>query len=467
MGRLGTRTIAGALLSAWAVGCSGDGDVGPPLPNLLLVSLDTVRADHTSLLGYARPTTPRLEALAREGVSFERAYAMTSTTGPSHATLFTGRYAPAHGVVRNGLSLAGGARTLAERLRERGYRTGGVLGSFVLSRRFGYGQGFEDWDEAFRREASSLPMKTWMGHEVPAEGFDRAGEETTRLAVEWLEANAGASPFFLFVHYFDAHEPYTPRPHDLERLASIPLDAAVAEGANEAMVAEIERYDAEIAGVDRELGTLLDALEGLGLAERTWVVVTSDHGQGLTDHDDTEHGVNIYEESVRAVLVFRGPGLVSPGRVSDAPVEAVDVLPTLLELLGTRGDEMPALPGRGLAGVLTDGAELSAAHPVFLYRQRYPSRRPVRRAMVDGAQFGIRLGSWKYIEGDRDGRRELYDLANDPGERRNLAREEPERAARLRTRLQLWREANPPSDEPAETISAEDRARLRALGYVE
>ncbi|HKJ25219.1 MAG TPA: sulfatase-like hydrolase/transferase, partial [Myxococcota bacterium] len=345
-----------------------------------------------------------------------------------------------------------------------GYRTGGILGSFVLAGRFGFGQGFGDWDDAFERESSSLPMKTWQGHEVPAEGFDRAGAETTRRAVDWLEANADDAPFFLFVHYFDAHEPYTPRSNDLARLAPAPLGAVIPAD----RAAEVEAYDAEIAGVDREVGALLDALDALGLAARTLVVVASDHGQGLTDHDDAHHSVNVYEESVRGVLVFRGPGVAPPGRASDAPVEAVDVLPTLLDLLGLDGgDDVLDLPGRSLAGYLEGRAELAAERPVFVYRQRYASRRRVRHAMVDGAQFGVRLGPWKYIEGDRDGRRELYDLASDPGETRNLARERPDRAAELRARVHVWRAANPPPGAPAAPISEDDRARLRALGYVE
>jgi arylsulfatase A-like enzyme len=392
---------------------------------------------------------------------------MTSTTGPSHATLFTGRYAPAHGVVRNGVPLGRGAATLAEHLQMRGYRTGGVLGSFVLARRFGFGQGFEHWDEAFERETSSLPMKTWQGHEVPEQGFDRAGAEATRLAVEWLEGAAGDEPFFLFVHYFDAHEPYTPPKEEVARLAEFPLprDGGPELAPDEAT--SIRRYDAEIAIVDREVGRLLAALEGLGLAERTLVVVTTDHGQGLADHDDSQHGVNVYDETVRALLLFRGPGVAPPGRASDVPVEAVDVFPTVLDLLEPGSQEGLGLPGRSLAPYLSGGAELDDDRPIYVYRQRYPSRRRVRRTLVDGAQFGIRVGPWKYIEGDRDGRRELYDLASDPRELRNRADEQPERTAELRARLHAWRAAHPRPGGEAPALSDDDRARLRALGYVE
>ena len=173
------RGALAACATAW-LACSP----APPAtaPSLLLVTLDTVRADHTAVLDYERPTTPHLAALAAEGVSFRHAYTMTSTTGPTHATLFTGRYAPNHGVVKNGVPLSEEARTLAERLSERGFRTAGFAGSFVLSERFGLHQGFAHWDEAFEATTSSLPMKRSEGHAVPGGAFARSGEETTRRA---------------------------------------------------------------------------------------------------------------------------------------------------------------------------------------------------------------------------------------------------------------------------------------------
>jgi arylsulfatase A-like enzyme len=468
MGRLGLAGIV-AMLLLGGPGCGSGGhrDAAPERTNLLLVSLDTVRADHTSLLGYSRPTTPRLERLASQGVSFRRAYTMSSTTGPSHATLFTGRYAPVHGAARNGMSLRDDLVTLAEHLHQRGYRTGGVLGSFVLAGRFGFGQGFDDWDDSFRRETSSLPMKHWEGQDIPGGAFDRGGAEVTRLAVDWLEEHRRDQPFFLFVHYFDAHEPYTPKPPDLAHLASAPLDPDTDEGVSDAAAKVIRRYDAEIAGVDRELGELLDRLKELGLDERTLVVVASDHGQGLTDHNDSKHGVNIYEECVRGVLVFRGPRIAPPGRTSDAAVEAVDVLPTVLDLLDPGSQQGLGLPGHSLAGYLRGLAGPPVGWPVFLFRQLYGPRHRVRNAMVSGAEYGIRVRGWKYIEGGRDGHRELYDIANDPDELDNLARDEPERAAELRARLHEWRASHPLPHGASPSLSEGDRARLRALGYLQ
>ena len=449
------RGLRGLCLAVLVAGCGG---APPEGPSVLLISLDTVRADYTSLLGHPRETTPNLDRLAAEGVTFERAYAMTSTTGPTHGTLFTGRYAPAHGVHHNGVPLAPEERTLAEHLEARGYRTAGFVSSFVLSGRFGFAQGFDLWDEAFSREGSSLPMGSWEGHEVPGGGFDRIAAETTRRAVAWLGARADAQPFFLFVHYFDAHEPYTPQP---EFEAAFPA----APGASPEQV-EVARYEAEIAQQDAQLGVLLEALERAGRADDTIVVVVSDHGQGLTDHNDPYHSVNLYEESVRAVWVVRWPGRIEAGRVLSGPVEQVDLLPTLLDQIEPGSHAALDVPGRSLAPALAGQAELDADRPVFLYRQWYPRRR-LRGVNVTGEQYGVRVGDWKYIEGTKDGRRELYDLAADPGERSNLYKSSEGRRAALRDTLSAWRATLPGQERVAPRLSEEERAKLRALGYVD
>ncbi|MGH0033402.1 MAG: sulfatase family protein [Myxococcota bacterium] len=445
-----------ALAIASSLGC-GRG-AGERRTNVLLISLDTVRADHTSLLGYDRETTPRLVQLGREGAVFTDGYTMTSTTGPTHATLFTGRYAPAHGVARNGVSLAASATTLAEHLAARGYRTAGFASSFVLAARFGFAQGFGFYDDRFDREGSSLPQPFWEGHAVPGRGFDRAGDRTTERALAWLESQAGqGGPFFLFVHYFDAHEPYAPLPDRQRRLAA---------GGEPAASAEIDRYDGEILFVDDQVGRLLDALDDLGLAESTLVFVTSDHGQGLTDHNDAFHSVNVYEESVRGVFVFRGPG-VAPGVRSRAPVQHVDVVPTILDLLARGSQRSLNLPGRSLVPELAGGDTIDPERPVYVYRQLYPGPRVLRGTPVDGEQHGVRIGDWKYIEGTRDGVRELYDLSRDPGERNDLSEAEPEKLRELSGRLAAWRSTLGTTRAAAPALSVEERKKLQALGYLE
>lgn len=444
------------LTAALAAACSPQGRAAPP--GVILVSLDTVRADRTSLLGYERPTTPNLERLAREGASFTRAYTMSATTGPSHATLFTGRYAPAHGIYHNGVSLGPAQVTLAEHLRNRGYETAGVIGSFVLSGRFGFDQGFDVWDEEFSAEESSLPLQDWEGHVVPGGGFDRPGEAITQRALSWLGRNR-SRPFFLFVHYFDAHEPYDPAPE---------WEARFPAATNDPEQVEVARYDAEIAEVDAQVGALLDGLDRLGLAERTLVVVTTDHGQGLLDHDDAYHGTNIYEEAVRGVLLLRWPGRIPAGSVLDVPVMQVDVAPTLLDLLSPGSHAELGLPGRSLAGLLLGRARggIRSERPIFLYRQWYPPH-TVRGTPVRGEQFGVRVGHWKYLEGNEDGRRELYDLSRDPGERINRIEESDTPRDRLAQTLAKWRARHARGKRVRPRLNDRERQKLRALGYVE
>jgi arylsulfatase A-like enzyme len=275
------------------------------------VTFDTTRVDHTSPAGYGRDTTPTLAALAREGAWFELAYAPTATTGPSHATLFTGLSPLRHGVLENGAPLGASLETLAERLAAEGWRTGAFVSSFVVSRRFAFDQGFAAFDDLFEQETSTYGEESWEGHGIEG-AFDRRADATTERALRWLEANARAGPLFAWVHYFDPHAPYVPP-------ASVAGRFEPAAGAD-ALARDVSRYDEEIAFADAQLARLLHALERLGLASNTLVVVTADHGEGLLDHGHMEHGVHVYEEQVRVPLVVRWPGRIAPRRI-EGPVE--------------------------------------------------------------------------------------------------------------------------------------------------
>jgi len=444
--------VALLLLALAAAACARSAD---ERPSAVLVVFDTTRFDHTSLADYARETTPRLRELAVEGASFRVAYAPTSTTGPTHATLFTGLSPLRHGVTKNGAPLPPAATTLAERLRAAGYRTAGFASSFVISRRFGFDQGFGDFDDAFERSTSTFTPEFWEGLEIEG-GFDRRGDETTRRALRWLESNGRRGPFFLFVHYFDPHAPYAP-PADYEgRFAPGPEAGALAR--------DVARYDEEIAFTDAQLGELLDGLGRLGLAERTVVAVTADHGEGLMDHGHMEHGVHVYEEQVRVPLLIRWPGRIAAGLRFDEPVALLDLAPTLGELL-----ELPApdagFEGRSLAPALL-GRETLRPAPVFLYRRHFSGERRGDQ-FVKGEKLGVREGRFKYIDGPEEGTRELFDLEADPGERRNLVAEQPETAAALGALVEGWRAGRSgPANQPLQ-ISPEERRRLEALGYTE
>ena len=451
-----TASLRLALVLAFC-GCTPPGAEAPP--GLLLVSLDTTRSDHLSAYGYPRQTSPHLDALARQGVRFEDAYAASASTGPSHATLFTALAPPRHGVVKNGLRLAEQHETLAERLRAQRFQTAAVVSSFVLDARFGFGQGFDVYDDDFVAEEATVTVSEWEGYEV-AGSFDRRGDHTSRRALRWLhEQRDPARPFFLFVHYFDPHLSYAP-PEPFASRFEAELPAAASR-----LDRLVARYDGEIAFVDHALGELLRGLEELGLAETTLVIVSGDHGEGLMQHGILGHAVHLYEEAVRVPLLLRWPEGLPRRRSVREPVGAIDVAPTALELLGL--GPPGGVEGESLASVARGEARLDAERPVYLHRRPYESAwvADLGRLYVNGSLFGIRQGRWKYIESDALGTRELFDLEEDPSEWRNLAAANPDKLRELAARLRSWRERETLAG-PAE-VSPEDREALRALGYVD
>jgi arylsulfatase A-like enzyme len=420
--------------------------------------MDTTRADHLSAYGYERPTSERLEQLAAEGVRFEVAYAPSATTGPSHASLFTSLHPVAHGVLKNGYPLAAGLATLAEQLTHAGFETGAVVSSYVLNAKFGYDRGFGDYDDDVSRAATPSGTRLWEGQTVEGKFYGSA-DDTTRRALEWLEARERADrPFFLFVHYFDPHDPYLP-PQGYQPPFTPDSKTALK------IPRTIFLYDTLLAFTDREIGRLLDGLARMGLDEDTVVIVTGDHGEGLMQRGHMFHGVHIYEEGVRVPLIARWPGHLPEGRVLDAPVDLLDVAPTLLELVGAKG--VGAFSGRSLVPVLRGDAEGEPERPIFLYRRKYAGGEVAEGIHARGEKHGVRVGRWKLIHGPEEGTLELFDLESDPEERQNLAAREPERAAELGAMLDEWLLANQRGAQEPVTLSEEDRRRLEALGYIE
>ena len=241
-------------------------------PNLLLVTLDTTRADHISAYGYRHPTTPTLNALAREGVLFEVAYATMSTTGPSHASLFTGLYPATHGFVKNGLQLRDEFPTLAERLRDEDYQTAAVVSSFSVHRQFGFDRGFDYYHDVFIGGNGDFHTEEWEGKRIEGREFDKDAQVASENAVEWLtEFRNEGQPFFLWIHYFDPHYPYKARGgrgklFPPESNATTRLDQMIAQ------------YDGEIREVDDAIAGILAQLERMGLDANTLVVIAGDHG---------------------------------------------------------------------------------------------------------------------------------------------------------------------------------------------
>jgi arylsulfatase A-like enzyme/Tfp pilus assembly protein PilF len=420
------------LLAAFALAVFGCGR--EPRPNLLLITTDTTRADHLGCYGYDRPTSPRLDAFAAEAVRFEQAFSHAPITLPAHTSLFSGTFPVFHGVRDNGrFVVPEEVVTLAELLRERGYRTAAFVSAFVLDSRFGLDQGFEVYDDSYTAEWSEEKLRDARIYNQMV--TDRPADQTTGRALAWLREQS-AEPFFLWVHYYDPHQRYAPpRPYD--------------------QIFHDNLYDGEIAFMDDQIGELLDAFRERRLWDDTAVVVTADHGEGLGQHGETTHAALTYDSTLRVPLIVKPPATsaIAPREVADG-VSHVDLLPTLAELLGFAAP--PELDGRSLVGLMR-GA--SRREPPSYFECLLP-----RFAFHWESLFGVRSEGWKYIHAPQQ---ELYHLAEDPEELYNLAGAEAERRRAMEEMLFALVESRPalaPSDEPA--ADPEARRRLEALGYV-
>lgn len=439
--RLRNRPVFLALSLALAVlATKGEaGRHGPPParpPNVLLVTIDTLRVDRVGAYGATSPATPTLDRLARDGVLFEQATVEVPLTRPSHVSILTGKHPFQHGIRDNfSFPLAASHRTLAEELRARGYATGGFVAAFMLNRQSGLDHGFDEFDDTFGKTGDATTLLA---------EHQRSAGEVERHAGPWIErAAAGARPFFAWVHFYDPHSPYTPPPPYAARYARRP-------------------YDGEVAYTDAVLGLLMSRLDRLGIRELTLVVVTSDHGEGLGEHREAEHGFFVYDTTVRVPLIMRWPGTLLGGLRSQTHARSIDLVPTILDLVAGGPAVNGALPGRSLAPALrTPGGPDADADRAAYAETLFP-----RLHFACADLRSIRLGGWKYIEAPRP---ELYDLARDPGEQHNLFAGEGRRAAGLRSRLLDTLGDSPESAVAGGATPALDPdtlRRLASLGYV-
>ncbi len=420
--------VVGLAIAAW-VDWDGVGTAKPRDPrfSVLLISIDTLRADAVGAYGNSRAKTPWIDRLAKGGVRFDAAHAHNVVTLPSHVNMLTGRLPFEHGVRdNNGFRVPQDVPTLATLLKPAGHRSGGFVSAFVLDERFGLARGFDRWD-------ARVAGGEWSrGFEMP----ERPGLATVREAVRWLGSESG--PSFTFVHLYEPHAPYAPPPE-------------FASGAPSA-------YQGEVAAADAALEPLLRPILEQGKSGRTLVILTSDHGESLGEHGEATHGLFAYEPTLRVPLVLYAPALFG-ARVVKEPVRHVDLVPTVLELLGQAPP--PGLPGRSLVPLLEGGF----LRPLF--EKAPPAPDTYFEALSASINrrwaplYGLREGSLKYVDLPIP---ELYDLAADPGETRNLAASRPADLERLASRLQTLRAADAgvkPTPEDPETLE-----RLRALGYV-
>jgi choline-sulfatase len=416
-GRLGAAACALSLLAAGCRrGASRETFPGAPL---ILVSVDTLRSDHLPAYGYTRVETPALDALRKDSILFERAWSHVPLTLPSHASILTGREPSAHGVHDNlGYHLKAEIPTLAELLKKQGYETGAAISCFVLKKESGIARGFDFYDDAVE----------------PAEGqaalgrVQRAGPETERLLEGWIAARPTSGKLFAFLHLYEPHTPYEPPEPFKTRYAAQP-------------------YDGEIAQSDAIVGKFLAFLKARGLYDRALIVFLSDHGEGLGDHGESEHGMFLYREALQVPLFVKLPDGKRAGETVGTPAALFDVFTTLAEAAGVPGFTRP----EGTRSLLDPPGA--------------PPRRILSETFFPRIHFGwsdlssLFDGRWHYIEAPRA---EIYDVAADPGEKTNRLAEKPDA---LRSMLAEAGKRKPVY-ESAGDLDPEARKKLASLGYL-
>ena len=425
-----TRSSARVLLALAvfvSVGCGRPREPDKPVErarDVLLITIDTARADRFSYTGAPGPGTPHVDALARDGAGFTDAISPVPLTLPAHASLLTGRLPPSHTVRDNGsYRLPASETTLAEVLAGAGYTTAAFIGAEVLDARYGLDQGFATYDDEMPEPGGS-PFLYYP---------ERSGEQVAAAAVRWLDAQ-GQGPLFAWVHLFDPHVPYRPPEPERSQHAS--------------------PYDGEIAYADRVVGQLVDRWATRRGLDRTVVVVASDHGEALGEHGESTHGVLVHEATLRVPLVIRAPGLGAAGAIRE-PVSLVDVLPTVLALVGLPAP--PGVQGRDLGPLLRGGSIAGSRHAGYaesLYAELHHGCAPLH---------ALRQGTWKLVRGIGP---ELYDVAADPREEHDMAGTEAARVSGLARSLDgLLAELG---GQEAERVVLDEHARraLEALGYV-
>ena len=459
--------------------------------NVVLITMDTVRADHLSLYGYERETTPHLRDFAREATVYNRTIATSDWTVPTHASIFTGLYPSWHGANYSppnypwGRPLGSRYITLAEVLRAHGYWTAGVVANYARLQPYaGLAKGFAVYD-AYMPVQLSMPTDSYYLREgarrVLSLAVDTAAFEMRTLHAADINRHAFAlldqvrkgGPFFLFINYMDAHMPYVPQPPFNTRFPGrdphfrpfsqhVALVSAVNVGRRHINPAEerhlVSQYDGGLASIDHEVGKLLARLRELGLYENTLIIVTADHGEGFGEHDLMSHSVgSVYQDVVHVPLLIKYPGQ-HEAHQSDVLVSQVDLMPTVL---GLAGSPVPSgVQGRSLRLPPTKDSDTvySEAIASSYLTQLNPRFRGIRR--------GIFAGCWELITWT-EGPSELYDLAADPRETHNLYRTDEPRAKALERQLAAWAAAAPRELEQPSKPDKNSVERLKSLGYAQ
>jgi arylsulfatase A-like enzyme/tetratricopeptide (TPR) repeat protein len=396
--------------------------------NLLVITVDTCRADHIGAYGSPTAATPNIDRLAAEGMLFENCVTPVPLTLPAHTSIFTGYYPPGHKVRNNGTYRLGpDPATLAEIMKSRGYRTAAFVSSFVLLSKFGLNRGFDDYDDSLNAGNLINNFKSEIPGGVVYDKFQR-----------WYQKE-GSGKFFAWIHLYDPHVPYAPPKEFADKFPGTPQG----------------RYDGEIAFADSIIGKVFADLKDAGVFEKTLIVVCADHGEAFGEHEEVEHGIFCYQDTLKVPLIIANPGILpKPGKIRPM-VSLADVMPTLLDLLGI--DAPAGVQGQSLVPLIRKGAP-GEKRPFYL-ESMYG-----REEMGWAPLTGLISGNYKYISLPQP---ELYDLENDPDEKNNLAAAKAAVARELDGVLSgTIASLTGAGGEAKMTLSTDDRERLRALGYV-
>jgi arylsulfatase A-like enzyme len=452
--------------------------------NFVLITLDTTRADHLGCYGYSKNTTPFLDSLAKKGILFENAYANATWTLPSHASLFTGMMPSVHGAGYSNFFVSPSVKTIAESLQEKGYTSAAFIGGPFLVSAFNLNQGFDFYDEhldphsELKRLTLFRLLSKITGKSLWHTDGQRRGAEINQEVSSYLRWVVNRQPFFLFINYFDAHEPYDP-PQEIRDQMQIhttmkgnirfyPLNkrngiACHSDGtplSSDDFQQLRDLYDGELRYQDQQLEILWKMIEQSGIASKTILIIASDHGETIGEHQFLDHGHNLYQEQVHVPLLFYNSGLFSGGKRITETVQLIDVYPTMLQFVGLK-------PENGIQGHSLIPGLRSNQFPVRSVLSEIDIDSHPRFAAFKRSQKMILQDSLKYVDSS-DKNNMLFDLQTDPAEMIDQQSNQPDRAEQLHKKLnELFRALEIMKHKGSGQLDEETREKLKSLGYIE
>ncbi len=458
-------TTSFALILGLAAPLGAQQSPAAQAPNVLFVTIDTLRADHLSSWGYHLETSPNMDRLAAEGVRYANAYTVTSRTAPSHFSMFTSRYPQEHGAKLNGFAVPQDSKflMLPQVLKKFGYRNGAFVSAWPLTKKLTkMDQHFDVYDEDLSRSYQTINSMRWA-------------EDVTPRAIDWIKRNK-KGPFFAWVHYFDPHSPYDLRPEFKATKATGAPDRTKERGQHVVMK-DLQAYNSEILYTDHWVGKLVDALDAEGLKENTLVIITSDHGEMIGERGYQGHSHRLYESVVHIPLIVRMPGTVVEGETVTTRVSTLDLMPTILDMTVKKADSSAKIPsdmaGRSLAANLEKGEEAPdrTVRYVAFGGQKWFMPGWLAKLWLRDLDFplkvGYRTGDKKVIWTPEKDEMEIFNLGRDPLENTAATPDEDDKVyATESDRMTKWFKATHLAN-GENRMDAKDQEALKSLGYIQ